>query len=139
MEFDTARDGVDGRNLRFNVYYAASGSWNNTDWTRNSVVADAAVGSGSTFTHAVSLSGLTNGVSYTFGVRAEDQSGNEDGNTRTLRATPTVRQTSSTYNLMLSQRQNRSDAVYLDDAGVVGNVYVFVEPTTNIQQCRIFN
>ena len=133
VQFDTARDGVDRTNLKFNVYYAASGSWNNTDWTRNNVVADAGVGSGSTFTHAVSLSGLTNGVSYTFGVRAEDQSGNEDGNTHTLRATPTVRQTSSTYNLMLSQRQNRSDAVYLDDAAVASNIYVFVEPTTNIR------
>ena len=133
VEFDRARDGVDGRNLKFNVYFAPSKSWDNADWTGNSVIADAAVGAGSTFTHAVTTSGLTNNVRYTFGVRAEDQSGNEDANTRILKATPTVRQTAS-YNLMLSQIPSRSNAVYLDDAQIVGNIYVFVEPTTNIQR-----
>ena len=90
VEFDTAHDVADGTNLKFNVYYAASGYWNQADWTGNSVIADATVGAGSTFTHAVTLSGLTDGVRYTFGVRVEDQSGNEDSNSRTLTATPTV-------------------------------------------------
>ncbi|MFO7716329.1 fibronectin type III domain-containing protein [Desulfosarcina sp.] len=138
VEFDTAGDGEEGMDLRFNVYYALSRSWNNADWTSNSVIADAAVTAGSTFAHAVMVSGLTNGALYTFGVRVEDQSGNEDGNTRTLKATPTVRQTSSAYCLMLSAKPDRSTAVYLDDAGVEGNIYVFVEPITDIRRVEFF-
>ena len=90
VEFDTARDGVDGRNLRFNVYYAPSASWDNHDWTGNSVIADAAVRSGGTFAHAFTIDGLTNGVRYTVGIRVEDQSGNEDTNISTLRVTPSA-------------------------------------------------
>ena len=90
VEFDTARDKVDGANLKFNVYYEARASWDNGDWTSNSVVVDAAVGPGSTFAHSISVGGLTNGVAYTFGVRAEDQSDNEDTNTTTMTATPSA-------------------------------------------------
>jgi hypothetical protein len=138
VEFDTATDTVDRTNLKFNVYYAASGSWSNSDWDLNSVVADAVTKRGSTFSHAVILSGLTRNVKYTFGVQAEDQSGNEDANTRTLTAIPTVWQTAGTYNLMLSEQPDRSGSIYLDDAGVEGNIYVFVEPTTNIQKVEFF-
>jgi hypothetical protein len=87
VEFDTAKDHVDGRNLRANVYYAVSGSWRDMDWN---LIADATVVIGGTFAHAVTVNGLTNGLSYTFGVRAEDQSGNEDMNINTLTATPTA-------------------------------------------------
>ena len=114
VEFDTAQDVEDGSNLKFNVYYAASGYWNNADWTGNSMVADATVGPGSTFTHAVTLSGLTDGVRYTFGVRVEDQSGNEDANTRTLTATPTV-------------SKQESNAPYQQDPGPDGVVSIGVE------------
>ena len=38
----------------------------------------------------VTLRGLNYGVTYTFGVRAEDQSGNEDSNTGTLTVTPSA-------------------------------------------------
>lgn len=95
VEFDTARDAANGTNLRFNVYYAVTENWNNTDWSNNNVIVDATVGAGSTFSHAVKVSGLSNGVGYTFGVRAEDQSGNEDTNTNKLTATPTTSQNSS--------------------------------------------
>ena len=90
VEFDTARDKVDGANLKFNVYYEAGASWDNGDWTNNSVVVNAAVTPGSTFAHSNSVRGLKNGVAYTFGVRAEDQSGNEDTNTTTMTATPSA-------------------------------------------------
>ena len=90
VEFDTARDKVDGADLKFNVYYEAGASWDNGDWTNNSVVVNAAVTPGSTFAHSNSVRGLKNGVAYTFGVRAEDQSGNEDTNTTTMTATPSA-------------------------------------------------
>ncbi len=90
VEFDTARDKVDDADLKFNVYYEARASWDNGDWTNNSVVVDAAVSPGSTFAHSISVRGLSNGVAYTFGVRAEDQSGNEDTNTTTMTATPST-------------------------------------------------
>jgi hypothetical protein len=112
LEFDTASDGVDGTNLRFNVYFAPSGSWNHADWTANSVVADAAASAGSAFAHAVTVSGLRNEVSYTFGTRVEDQSGNEDANTGTLTAVPTA---------------SESSAPYQQDAGVDGVVSIEVE------------
>jgi hypothetical protein len=138
VEFDTAVDAVDGSDLKFNVYYAASGSWKSGDWANNKVVADAATKRGSTFDHAVTVSGLTNDVSYTFGVRAEDQSGNEDTNTGTLKATPTRVETASAYNLMLSTNSNRSGAVYLDDSGIQGKIYVYVTPTTNVKKVEFF-
>ena len=124
VEFDTARDVVDGTNLRYNVYYAASGAWNNTDWISNKVVADAAVGLGNTFSHAVTVSGLTDGVSYTFGVRVEDQSGNEDSNTRTLTATassvvtPPVSDDFPTYTTEIPQTGWRLH--YVDSEEVIG-------------------
>jgi hypothetical protein len=137
VEFDTAIDGVDGTNLKFNVYYAPSGSWNHADWTSNSVVADVGVGAGSTFDHAVLAIGLNDNVSYTFGVRVEDQSGNEDANTGTLTATPTPR-LGSMYDLMLSNSTNRSGSVLLEGVAVEGNVYVFVEPTADIDKVEFF-
>ena len=139
VEFDPAVDEVDQSDLKFNVYYASSASWNNTVWTNNNVVADAATKSGSIFVHAFMLSGLANNVSYTFGVRAEDRSGNEDTNTRTLKATPTRVETASAYNLMLSTNSNRSGAVYLDDSGIQGKIYVYVTPTTNVKKVEFFH
>ena len=102
VEFDTAADDVDGANLRFNVYYAESGSWSATDWTNNSVIANAQLSSGSVFTYAVNVSGLANKIPYTFGVRVEDQSGNEDENTETLKATPTVESQNYKYGVLYS-------------------------------------
>lgn len=134
VEFDGAHDAVDGSNLKFNVYYAPSTSWNNADWADNNQVADASVVSGSTFDHAVTVGGLTNGVNYTFGVRVEDQAGNEDTNTTTVTATPTLRQAAGAYNLMLSDNADRSGAVYLDGNSVQGNIYVFAEPASKIKR-----
>lgn len=88
VEFDTAWDAVDRGDLLFNVYYAPQQLWDDRDWGANSVLAGAAVGPGDTFTHAVVIDGLINGVGYIFGVRAEDRSGNEDRNTSTLPAAP---------------------------------------------------
>ena len=99
-----------GENLKYNVYYAASGAWNNTRWTSNNVLADAALGAGSTFANPVTVGGLTDGVSYTFGVRVQDRSGNEDADTRRLTATPTERSVASSYDLMVSGSPDRSGA-----------------------------
>ena len=104
VEFDTASDVIDEANLKYNVYYAESGSWDNVDWKGNDVVADTAIRSGSTFSYAVTISGLLNDVSYTFGVRAEDQSGNEDNNINTLIAIPAVSHVGNVdYELSLNQ------------------------------------
>jgi hypothetical protein len=50
---------------------------------------DVTPSAGSTYVHAFTVTGLSDDVNYTFGVRVEDQSGNEDTNTNTLTATPT--------------------------------------------------
>jgi hypothetical protein len=80
VSFGAAADAVDGANVNYNVYYAPSSSWN-TDWSLNNVVVATA--------GPVTISGLSNDVQYTFGVRVADQNGNEDGNTNILAATPT--------------------------------------------------
>ena len=103
VEFDTAIDLIDRTNLRFNVYYAASKTWKNINWDSNHCMADADVGRGSIFANAVTISGLTNGLSYTFGVRVEDRSGNEDTNTITSTATPTQYQLGNVFNLASNQ------------------------------------
>lgn len=136
VEFDTADDAVDDNNVKYNVYYADTDAWDGENWDRNNVIADAAIHAGGTLSNAVTVSGLTNNVSHTFGVRAEDQSGNEDTNTNTLTATPTLSQTSGTYQLMLSHVPDRSNAILLDDAGVEENIYVFVDPITEIKEVQ---
>jgi hypothetical protein len=92
VEFDTATDAVDGTNLKFNLYYAPSTSWNPADWNdpAHSVLGDVTLSVGTTYTHAYTVSSLTDNDEYIFGVRVEDQSGNEDDNTQTLPATPTL-------------------------------------------------
>ena len=122
--------------MKYNVYYAETDFWDGENWNRNNVIADAAIHAGGTLSNAVTVSGLTNNVSHTIGVRAEDQSGNEDTNTNTLTATPTLSQISGTYELMLSHAPDRSNAILLDDSGVEENIYVFVEPITNIREVQ---
>jgi hypothetical protein len=112
VEFDTAIDLVDGSDLLFNVYYAPTASWDDSDWTANSVVANAAVGEGDTFTNAVSVGNLTGKSPYTFGVRVEDRSGNEDGNTMTMTAIPV---------------EAKSDVPFQQDAGADGWVLIEAE------------
>ena len=63
------------------------------------MLADATVGAASTFTHAVTVNGLTNGVSCTFGLRVEDWSGNKDVNIGMLTAAPTLQQWRGIHNL----------------------------------------
>jgi hypothetical protein len=99
-----ARDAVDGRNLKFNVYYSPSSSWDNGDWTGNSVVAQATVRQGETFAHAVTIDGLTNGVRYTFGVRVEDRSGNEDVQYQHIEGHATCRNGSITLHWLFKWR-----------------------------------
>ena len=89
IEFGSATDDVDGSNVRYNVYYAQSGSWDNSDWSNNSVLLNVTPTAGATYANAYTVGGLTNGSAYTFGVRVADQSGNEDANTNMAIATPT--------------------------------------------------
>ncbi len=44
---------------------------------------------GAVYSNAYTIIGLQNDIEYTFGVRVEDQSANEDGNTNTATSTPT--------------------------------------------------
>ncbi len=132
VEFGTAEDKVDNTDLNFNVYYAKTKNWNNNNWLKNNVVSDVTVSGGTTFTNKATINGLTNNVSYKFGIRVEDQSGNEDTNTQTMKATPTVQESSDTFCLMMSTNSNRSGANYLDDQSADGDIYVFVSPSTNI-------
>ena len=89
IEFDTANDDVDGSGVKFNIYYAETTLWDDDDWNNNAVIIDASTGGGSIYAHGFTVTGLTNGVPYTFGVRAEDRSGNEDNNTTSASAIPT--------------------------------------------------
>ena len=90
IEFDTAKDSVDGSNVNFNIYYAQTRNWNKSDWDDNNTTAHVGTSTGSIFSHAAILNNLTNGVNYTIGVRVEDQSGNEETNTNTLTVTPSA-------------------------------------------------
>ena len=90
IEFGSANDAVDGTNIKYNLYYASTSSWDNAVWSNNTVVADITVVAGATYAHAYTLTGLTDGVEYTFGVRVVDQSGNEDANTVVLTETPSL-------------------------------------------------
>ena len=75
--------------VRYNIYYAPSSSWDNTNWSNNAVLLNVTPGVGSTCTNAFVINGLQDSVEYTFGVRVADQSGNEELNTATVTATPT--------------------------------------------------
>lgn len=89
VEFDTAVDDVYGSNVKFNIYYAETAVWDDANWSNNEVILDATPTAGSIYAHAYTVTGLTVDIDYTFGVRVEDQSGNEDDNITTLTATPT--------------------------------------------------
>jgi hypothetical protein len=89
VEFDTASDDEDGANVKFNIYYAETAVWDDADWSKNTVILDVTPTAISSYAYAYTVTGLTVDVDYTFGVRVEDQSGNEDGNITTLTATPT--------------------------------------------------
>jgi len=88
VEFDTASDDVEGAGVKFNIYYAETALWDSVNWSNNAVILDVAPAVGSTYANSYTVSGLTNGVTYTFGVRVEDRLGNEDSNTTSASAIP---------------------------------------------------
>jgi lysophospholipase L1-like esterase len=90
VEFGSATDDIDGSAVSYNIYYAPTTSWDHTDWTNNNVLLDVSPGGGTSCLYSFTLTGLQNGVEYTFGVRVEDQSGNEDNNTNIAAAIPTL-------------------------------------------------
>ena len=90
VEFDSASDDVSGDSVKFNIYYAETTSWDDVNWSNNTAQLAVTPGAGGTYAHAFTVTGLSDDVNYTFGVRVEDQSGNEDTNPTTLTATPTL-------------------------------------------------
>ena len=76
--YDTAHEPV-----AYNVYFAPSGSWNNSNWAANTVISGATVLTDPS-PHVI-LDDLTPGAGYTVGVRAQDTASqpNEDTNTIT--------------------------------------------------------
>lgn len=91
IEFGSATDDRDGSNVRYNLYFAPTVNWNDADWNRNMKLPAVIPTSGTTCAYAFIVTGLQNDVAYTFGVRAADQSGNEDANTRTAAAAPSAK------------------------------------------------
>jgi lysophospholipase L1-like esterase len=89
VEFGSATDDVSGSNVSYNIYYAPTTGWNGSDWSANNVILDVAPAAGTGCDNAYTVSGLTSGTGYTFGVRVADESGNEDTNAFTATATPT--------------------------------------------------
>lgn len=89
VEFGGASDASGGSNIKYNIYYAETDSWDDDTWTNNNALLDVDTVAGSTYNNACTVTGLTNEVSYTFGVRIEDEEGNEGTNTNTALATPT--------------------------------------------------
>ena len=81
VEFGSATDDVNGSNLSYNIYYAPTAVWNGSDWSTNDLISDVAFVLGAACDNAYTITGLQSGTEYTFGVRVEDVSGNEDGNT----------------------------------------------------------
>ena len=88
VNFGTATD-EGGSAVSYNAYYAPSDLWRSDDWSANNIIFDAPPASGSVCSKAFTVGGLQSGTAYRFGVRAEDEFGNEDTNTHTVLATPT--------------------------------------------------
>lgn len=97
IEFGSATDDRDGSHVRYNLYFAPTVSWNDADWNRNMKVSGVIPTSGTTCAYAFTITGLQNDVTYTFGVRVADQSGNEDANTRTATAAPSTKKPSAQF------------------------------------------
>jgi len=89
VEFGMATDDIDGSNVRYNIYYAPTTSWDALDWSNNSVLLNVFPSAGSGCVNSYTVALPQNDVEYTFGVRVQDQAGNEDSNTNTATATPT--------------------------------------------------
>ncbi|MEJ5364726.1 MAG: GDSL-type esterase/lipase family protein [Desulfosoma sp.] len=89
VEFGTATDDTDGANVRYNLYYAPAATWDANHWENNTKLANVTPTAGTTCARAFTLTGLTDGVQYVFGVRVADQAGNEDTNSATATAVPT--------------------------------------------------
>ncbi len=88
VEFGSATDDTDGANVRYNLYYAPTNAWDGADWANNTVLADITPTAGIHCANAFTVTGLSDGSEYTFGIRVADQSGNEDANTATATAVP---------------------------------------------------
>ena len=88
VNFGTATD-EGSSTVSYNVYYAPAALWRSDDWSANNIIFDAPHASGSVCSEAFTVGGLQSGTAYRFGIRAEDEFGNEDTNTNTVLVTPT--------------------------------------------------
>ncbi|MBI2890356.1 MAG: hypothetical protein HYY13_06175 [Nitrospirae bacterium] len=86
VEFNAAADSSPP--IKYNVYYQATASWS---WATATRIANCSTSTGDVYALKCTVTGLTNGTSYTFGVRAQDSAPtpNEDANAITAAATPT--------------------------------------------------
>ena len=89
VDFGTATDDVSGSNVSYNIYYAPTAGWSDSDWSVNYVILDVVPAAGTVCANAYTVGGLVSGTEYTFGVRVADESGNEDTNQAAITAIPT--------------------------------------------------
>jgi hypothetical protein len=89
VDFGTATDDQDASSVSYNIYYAPTAIWDAINWSNNYSVSVIVPDSGTFCTNSFTLTGLENNTGYTFGVRVEDLSENEDENVNTAIATPT--------------------------------------------------
>ncbi len=99
LEFDAATD--PSTPIKYNVYFKETATWS---WATATKLNNVYVTPGTTYTYRYTVSGLQDGVQYTFGVRAEDRYGNEDTNTITLSVIPTDRTLRLGWNLICDSR-----------------------------------
>ena len=88
VNFGAATDDISEGSVKYNIYYAPTTDWNSHSWFANNVISNIAPTAGIVCLNAYRVTGLTNDVEYTFGVRVTDESGNEDSNTTTRVAIP---------------------------------------------------
>jgi len=78
---------------------------------------------------------LTEGRTYYFSVTAVDTSGNESGYSYEVSANATSSEPATEdYQLLLSTRSDRSNAVKLSGQTISGDVYVFLDPEAYVSQ-----
>lgn len=69
VNFGAATDDIDEGRIKYNIYYAPTTDWNSRNWFANNVITNIAPTAGIVCVNAYRVTGLTNDVEYTFGVR----------------------------------------------------------------------
>ena len=86
-------------------------------------------------TTSYTIDNLTEGTTYYFALTAVDTSGNESGYSSEVIANATSSDPATEdYQLLLSTRSDRSNAVKLDGQTISGDVYIFLNPEAYVSQ-----